>query len=107
LIAIFSQVIKRYSISTAIELLFLVHCILGDVDATLLCSVHSIDLNWISRTGDPLRPSALLMLASFWPLSRHLITSSFLSKVITYVSSYRIPMTYYFSLWAWWTFTKY
>jgi hypothetical protein len=60
-----SQVIKWYSILTKIELLlFLVHCtVLKDDDATLTCSLYSLDLDGISHTGNLLRPSALLMLA--------------------------------------------
>jgi hypothetical protein len=102
-----SQVIKRFSISTKIELVFLVHRILKDVDATLPCSLYSLDLDKISRTVDWLRPSALLMLALLWPISDWLIMSSFVSRVITLLSSYRIPLIYRFSFWASWTFTKY
>lgn len=38
-----NHVIKRYSISTKIERLFLVHCILKYVDAALPCSMYSLD----------------------------------------------------------------
>jgi hypothetical protein len=77
-----NKVIKRYSISTAIEILFLVHCVLGDVDVNLPCSLYSLDFDKISHTGDPLWPGDLLVLALLWPLSNRLIISSFVSKVI-------------------------
>jgi hypothetical protein len=42
-----SQIIKRYSISTRAELLFLVHSIPKDSDANLSCSVYSLVLDRI------------------------------------------------------------
>jgi hypothetical protein len=61
-----SQFIKRFTISTKTELLFLVHRILKDDGATLPSSLYSLDLDRIGRTVDSLRPSALLMLALLW-----------------------------------------